>query len=223
MSSEFKQCTAITDLGTRCTRKVEINSEYCWQHNKIKIEQELIPQLSENILSEYIEYDELKELENQFEGLKIDPSRVQIKEYIIIEEDQQIKVIETYIDNNLRKKDEFYENGNKMSENNYNKNEYPEGKQYEWYPNGILQFEFNYKNENFEGKQYFFGPDKILQWEKNYKNGKYDGSQFFFYPDGNLEKKENYKNGKKEGVQYFYNKNGELEKEENYKNGYLIK
>ncbi len=32
--SEYRQCIAITKKGTRCSRKAQPGSDYCWQHSK---------------------------------------------------------------------------------------------------------------------------------------------------------------------------------------------
>ncbi len=124
MSLECNQCAAITEFGTRCTRKADINSIYCWQHNKIKIEQELIPAISNNILSDYIEYEQLKELENEFEGLKINPDRIQIQDYFDEEKEQTIQIYS--VDDDIIKIIIIDEYGEKISEDNYKNREWIE-------------------------------------------------------------------------------------------------
>ncbi len=89
MSSQFIQCIAITNNNTRCTRKAVINN-YCLQHYNMRTksksvyeelennQQEMIPDLMTNIVSDYIEYEELQELQNEIPNLKINPNRIKI-------------------------------------------------------------------------------------------------------------------------------------------------
>jgi antitoxin component YwqK of YwqJK toxin-antitoxin module len=180
MSLEVK-CKAITEAGIQCSRNAVING-YCTQHYK-KLEQELPPDITNNILSDYIEIEELKELENEFEGLKLDPKRIKIIEEI--DEHSQEKQIITYYDNELIKIERFYPNGKIEYEKNY-KNGKTEGKQYSWYPDGKKNYESNYKNGKAEGKQYSWYDNGEKYIETNYKNGKRSGKQYYWCPDGEI-------------------------------------
>lgn len=104
----------------------------------------LIPDITENILSDYIEYDELKELENQISDLKINPKRIETKEIFSI--GGKLESTYTYIDGNLRKVQN-------------------------WYPNGKIEFENNYKNGKLDGPQYHYWKNGNLRSVHNYKNG----------------------------------------------------
>src|SRR5438309_10837286 len=89
----------------------------------------LIPDISENILSDYIEYDELKELENQIPDLKINPKRITVEETFYDNDEPNGKA--TYVDGVIVKLEARHKNGKIRS---------------------IL----NYKNGKLDGWQYFF-------------------------------------------------------------------
>jgi hypothetical protein len=96
--TSYKQCTALTNngKGPQCTRAAVING-LCTQHYNMSLkqtqtvpieyksttsyEQALPPELMKFGISEYIPYDEVKELSKDISNLHIDPNRVKIKEY----------------------------------------------------------------------------------------------------------------------------------------------
>jgi antitoxin component YwqK of YwqJK toxin-antitoxin module len=190
MSSQ-SECKAITKAGTRCTRTATIEG-YCKQHYNIYIKQSIeqnketsiqyqpintLPKqnldisvssdIMENIISDYIDFNELKELEQNFNNFKINPKRIEVTEEI----ENGHKYIETYIDDELVKSVSFYSNGNRWSERNYKNEEY-DGIQTIYYSNGKLANIENYKNGIKEGKTYNYNIDGKLLEEINYKNGK---------------------------------------------------
>src|SRR5438309_10766588 len=132
--SQVSRCQATTKhgKGVQCTRDAIEGQIYCTQHLKMyQVEEKefspaLIPDITKNILSEYIDYDELKNLENKKLRVVVNPSRVEIKE--LFYPDGIIKIRETYIDGDLRKKETWHDNGNKKLIGNY-KNGKLEGKQ----------------------------------------------------------------------------------------------
>ncbi len=98
--------------------------------------------LLQYVLNLYLEYDQLEILDQCF-NFKFDKN-------IHIRREKHKKIIKTYIDNQLRKKESWYSNGYKKFEKNYKNLKY-EGIQYKWYNNGNKRSETNYKNGIQEG------------------------------------------------------------------------
>jgi antitoxin component YwqK of YwqJK toxin-antitoxin module len=245
------ECKAVTKEGTRCKRNATKDG-YCKQHFDInkQSEQSISVDVMRNIVSDYIPYDELKELENQIDNLKINKGRI-IEEKI---EDGYFRYkIVTKIDDVVRKEKE-YSTGNitlrmnigdiKIRENNYDENEKLDGPQFEWDKNGELVSKENYRKGLKDGVQYYSDTEGIekyenykdgnqhgtqlkyingnLRQEENYKNGLRDGVHLYFYPNGNKQYEWNYKNGRRNGLQRDYSKNGNLVEEENYVDGIRV-
>jgi antitoxin component YwqK of YwqJK toxin-antitoxin module len=246
------KCTAIIKTGERCSRNA-VKDNLCTQHLKMlqelpKILQELPEDITENILSDYIEYEELEELKNTISGFKIKENRVVEKKY----NDYGIDVVEFYVDGDLRNKKGYMNNillyelnykngkkdgvslfwnrdGSKSNELNY-KNGIQDGVELYWwenkkgYMNNILLYKLNYKNGKKDGVSLSWNRDGSKSNELNYKNGIQDGVQLYWWENKNkLFSKENYKDGKKDGVQIYYNPDGIETKKENYRNGVLQK
>ena len=68
---------------------------------------------------------------------------------------------------------EWYENGQKRSEDNY-KNGEREGKQEGWYDNGQKMYEYNCKDGTMDGKQEKWHDNGQKEYERNYRDGKMD-------------------------------------------------
>jgi antitoxin component YwqK of YwqJK toxin-antitoxin module len=166
--SSFEQCEAITEANVQCSREAKIE-HLCTQHYNIKKEEEqyLIPDLLKTIVSDYIDYDELKELEGKIDNLKINPNRVEVKE-IYLNDHRKIR---TYIDNKINKEEYFDLEGNKLYEYHFNSLGNYEGKQYEWYKNGNLKRISNYKNSKLNGKDSYYDENGNIKYALNYKNG----------------------------------------------------
>lgn len=93
MSSTVK-CKQITASGFRCSRNAVIDG-YCTQHYNIlikkeekeiidnKYEQELPPDITQNILSEYVDYEDLENLNKSIKGFKINPKEKKSKNHFI--------------------------------------------------------------------------------------------------------------------------------------------
>jgi antitoxin component YwqK of YwqJK toxin-antitoxin module len=200
MNSEIK-CVSITIADTRCARNATID-DYSKQHynlseEKNKLEQELPPEITKFILSDYIEYDELKQLKNEFSGLIINPNRIKIEEQFYY--NGKIRNRKTYKDEILTKDESYHINGIKVSEHNY-KNGELEGPQYYWYENGNKRSEKNYINGKLEGKIFIWFQNRNKEIEENYVNGKKEGKQYYWYINGQIENEENYINGKKRNI-----------------------
>jgi antitoxin component YwqK of YwqJK toxin-antitoxin module len=257
--SKVTKCKAITKKGTKCTRDAVING-LCTQHYNMfineeekiykLIEQILPPAITESILSEYIEFDELEELLSEFEGLKINPNRIKVEKTYYedgkidtksIYIDRELRIIEkwnnggtisyiTEYKNSMKNRTIWYTNGYIYSEENYHDNK-KQGNQYEWHPNGNLESEEFYKDDKLEGPQYKWDSSGNIKSEENYKDGKLEGFQYYgydsYYDDygGKIEeiyeKEVNYKYGKKEGAQYSWYKSGNIESKLFYKNDKL--
>jgi hypothetical protein len=109
----------------------------------------------------------------------------------------------------------------------------------EWYKNGQLRYEFNYKNGKLNGLQRWWYENGQLGKEYNYKDslqrkwtmeqvktlielylnineGKEDGLQRGWYENGQLEYEYNYKNGEPDVKRWWY-ENGQLMREWNFK------
>jgi hypothetical protein len=137
--SKSKQCEKILKSGAQCSRNAQLNSEYCWQHvsqeeiksspdfqsNYFKEITQLPTDISKNILSDYIDYETLTEITKYSQDFKINPLRIEIKEKI----ENNNKIKEIYIDNDLRKTEIFNKDNVKIEESNYKNGEF-EGKVY---------------------------------------------------------------------------------------------
>jgi antitoxin component YwqK of YwqJK toxin-antitoxin module len=216
--SSYAQCKAITKAGTRCTRAA-IKSGYCTQHyniyvgNKQDIDTSLNKDVIENIISDYLEYDEVKELEKEFKDFKFNPNRIEVKEYFY--DNMDIRLRDTFADEILIKTEKWNENRSKK-EYNY-KNGELEGKQYTYYPNGRKHKVENYINGIKEGKQYKYYQTGALYAEENYTNGELNGEQYEYYGNNKILSIQNYANGIP-GELIKYNIKGEKIYGEIYKN-----
>ncbi|MFH1202149.1 MAG: toxin-antitoxin system YwqK family antitoxin [Candidatus Omnitrophota bacterium] len=115
---------------------------------------------------------------------------------------------------------EYYPNGQLLWELNYKDNK-REGLNKIYYWNGNLMAERNYKDGRLEGlvKEYY--ENGKFKSERNYKNGKLEGISKEYYYSGDLLSELNYRYGKLEGIGKIYNYNGQLIQEANYKDNKL--
>jgi antitoxin component YwqK of YwqJK toxin-antitoxin module len=106
----------------------------------------------------------------------------------------EILIVNTYIDNNIVKKNEYWDNSIKKSEINYKQGSY-HGKNIEWFKNGNIEFDGNYENGFKHGIQIRYNSKGVVILSENYNNGIYDGNQLY----GEIFQQYicyNYKNGK---------------------------
>ena len=115
---------------------------------------------------------------------------------------------------------EYYGNGKLKAEWNY-KNSKLEGINKEYYENGKLKAEWNYKNSKLEGIGKEYHENGKLKAEWNYKNGKLEGISTQYHMGGAILAKRNFKDGKPEGITKMYQESGELLAELNYKSGIM--
>jgi antitoxin component YwqK of YwqJK toxin-antitoxin module len=210
------QCTAVKKLGVRCVLKA-INDGYCKNHYILpvqeKIEINLPADISNHVLSNYIEYDDLKILESKIDHLYIDPNRTQVKFYEKYIEDLSNEpmtilsseyattygyssnnkkgniyyVKETIIDGKLKCK-EIYCTSKfiKLKTENFDAEGKFHGVQYSWYTNGKMQY-----------KRYF-------------KHGRIDGLFYEWYPNGNIKFFTNIDTSVGTGFRYIFCVNGTM-------------
>ncbi len=117
--------------------------------------------------------------------------------------------------------------------------------QKEYYPDGKLKVEAQYKDGLIDGYYKSYHSNSNLEIEAYYKKGKQEGVTKAYYSNGQLEwevpykegkefglykkcsekgillSEGNYKNGKQEGLTKYYYGNGKLESEQDYKDGIL--
>jgi antitoxin component YwqK of YwqJK toxin-antitoxin module len=94
---------------------------------------------------------------------------------------------------------EYYSNGKLESEYNY-KNGKKEGLCKEWNSNGKLESEYNYKNGKKEGLCKEWNSNEKLELECNFKKGEKDGLCKEWYSNGNQKLECNFKKGEKDSL-----------------------
>ncbi|MDR3259058.1 MAG: dynamin family protein, partial [Fusobacteriaceae bacterium] len=122
----------------------------------------------------------------------------------------------------------YYENGKIKIQANYKNdmldgeyNDMLDGEYKEFYIDGNLKIQTNYKNDMLNGKYEEFYIDGNLKIQTNYKKGLKEGKSNTYYFNGNIETELNYKNGVLEGLQKFYYEDGKIKMQANYKNDML--
>ena len=137
-------------------------------------------------------------------------------------DDGKLKVVEYYkkVGNNqeLVKKREYYKNGNIDREVNY-KDGKKEGKWTTYYENGQIYEEVNYKDGKEDGKWTGYYENGQIRLERNYKYGKKEGKWTGYYENGQIWNEGNHKDGKLDGKVTGYYENGQIRGERNYKDG----
>ena len=122
-----------------------------------------------NILSEYIEYDELITLVPDVPGLYINPKRVQYM--YTYHKNNKINSRSIVIDGDIRVKQYYAEMPTvcKTSEINY-KNNVKNGKFTTWYTDGNIQYQCNYKNDKKDGDEFTFYQNPGESFQRIYKS-----------------------------------------------------
>lgn len=81
----------------------------------------------------------------------------------------------------------------------------------EFYPDGQLRSEGNYRNGNRIGKWRFYHPNNNLEQEGNYNNqGNPGGTWKWYYDNNSLLREESFLNGESEGIFTEYDENGKV-------------
>ena len=171
-----------------------------------------------NILSDYIEYDQLQELIKYIPYLKLNPKRIKIE----VNESRSYHQKVIYIDHNIQRKIHSTIDGNKILDVS-DKDGVLDGKMFKWYENGNLISEENYKNGKEVGLQLFWYENGQLESKMNYENGEFEGKQYAWYENGNPDFIENFKNGKLDGTQLNWRENGIFNYSVKYNNGEIIR
>jgi antitoxin component YwqK of YwqJK toxin-antitoxin module len=97
------------------------------------------------------------------------------------------------------------------------------GKHIEWYENGQISEETNYKDNKEDGKMASWYKDGQKLAEGNYKNDELNGKWISWYEDGQKSQEGKSINGKKEGKWTEWDENGKIIVQDNYKGGKLVK
>jgi antitoxin component YwqK of YwqJK toxin-antitoxin module len=135
------RCKYIMKDGLQCSREAKKDG-YCTQHAKIQYE--ISNDVMENILSNYIPYDELKDLEKDIQSLKVSKNRIKIKEYDKVSITcGLVHYVEKIIDGKLRNR-KHYVHGVLRQEEVFDENERFDDYQRTWYPSGSLQTKIFY-------------------------------------------------------------------------------
>lgn len=102
----------------------------------------------------------------------------------------------------------------------YDKGKLVNGKVNEYFEDGTLKEEVNYKDGKKHGVQKTFNRDGELRKTVSFNNGYLHGRSESYYSDGSLRVVANYKNDLKHGLFEWFFENGELESFKNYKDGF---
>ena len=93
------------------------------------------------------------------------------------------------------------------------------GLEKQYYPNGKLESERNWRDSKQEGIAKWYYESGKLQAERNWKDGKQEGIANVYYESGKLEAETNFKDSKRDGIAKSYYESGKLEAETNFKDG----
>ena len=97
----------------------------------------------------------------------------------------------------------------------------PDGIVKEYYEDGKLKRELEYKNGALEGISRTYYQSGELMYEYNYKGGKLEGIARKYYRNGKVAYEWNYRDGKRDGITKSSNKSGLLQVEWNFKDDRL--
>ena len=97
----------------------------------------------------------------------------------------------------------------------------PDGSYKEFYENGNLKVEGNFKEGKQHGSYKKYYSNGEIHIKGSYKDGKLDGVRKTYYENGELEEKEKYKMGKRDGSYKKYDKEGQLRIEASFVNDNL--
>jgi antitoxin component YwqK of YwqJK toxin-antitoxin module len=225
MTSQY--CKAITESNNLCCRNAVIDG-YCTQHhkmngkNKDEQSQELPPELMRYGVSDYIEYDELKNLEKDIDNLRINPNRMRIVKYDEVSKyGGKQRIVDTIIDDVVRDK-KIYSKNKLILHNIYDEN----GKDltYTMYDrNEIISTRLTLDGKDFLKKVESFYPDGKIAKLGHHNGKERHGEYTEWYDNGNMKMTVNYINGKKEGVEKRWSNDGHLFSDVYYKDDKLVK
>ncbi len=116
---------------------------------------------------------------------------------------------------------EYYANGDVFSEINYKKGK-KEGLTKKYYIGNKLNSESNYVNDQLQGEYKIYFRNGNLMEEGQSVDGRYSGSFKRYYRDKTVESEFNYNNGKLDGLYKFYDIDGKIYYEYSYRKEEII-
>jgi len=81
---------------------------------------------------------------------------------------------------------------------------------YEYYDNGQIKYEGNYKDDKVDGKWTWWYENGQKELESNYKDGKRDGKWTWWYENGQKECEGEYEDGHEVGNWIWWDENGKI-------------
>lgn len=116
---------------------------------------------------------------------------------------------------------EYFENGDVYLEMNF-KDNFKNGSEKSFYRNGNVYSQMNYKNGDLQGKyiQYFL--DGTINQEGEYLNGMFQGEWRIYHENGNLKSITNYDEGQAQDLYREFDTDGKLHFEYDYRKGEII-
>ena len=128
-----------------------------------------------------------------------------------------IKQIKGFVNDELVNAKSFYPNGKMQFEYNY-KNGKQEGIAKSWYESGKIKLENNYVQDKKEGIEKAWYESGKPKYESNYANGLLHGNMNLYYDNGTIKQIKGFVNDELVNAKSFY-PNGKMQFEYNYKNG----
>jgi antitoxin component YwqK of YwqJK toxin-antitoxin module len=128
--------------------------------------------------------------------------------------------------NNIRKEVVItYANGEpqKIEHCHYQGNHRIVSKVIYYYPNGMVESEYELKDGKKHGKQIFYYKNGEKQLEEDYVNGKLNGRSTQFFITGKPSYVGSFKDDIPHGKWEYYDENGNLYLTQNFENGTLVK
>jgi antitoxin component YwqK of YwqJK toxin-antitoxin module len=122
-------------------------------------------------------------------------------------------------DGNILKSKIYDNNGSLLSVGLISKEGNREGKWNDFFRNGSIKLDGEYKNNQKEGKWTFFYENGRIEQVGNFKGGKEYGIWIWYYYNGEIWKEEEFLNGKREGKYLEYNVNNNIIVDGNYLDG----
>lgn len=135
------------------------------------------------------------------------------------DEGEKMVVTGTYTNNMKNGYFEEYKDGELIFQGNYANDvrDGEEGKEY--YENGNVKYEGDYKNGFFHGNGTAYYEDGSIEYVGSFENGQFHGSGTIYYENGEIQYKGEWSNGSADGEGEHYDEDGKLKYRGSYKNG----
>ena len=137
-------------------------------------------------------------------------------------EEPKISPISAIDKNFTGKQTEYYANGNLKYEVNY-KNGKKDGLETFWYNSGAMYIQTNYINDLEDGTWNQWYESGQLKLDAQYKNGKEHGHFQSWFANGKKRSEANFFEGKKTGIETYWYDTGEKKSETVYEDGQIVK